>query len=153
MILTAIGGNLTGDCHLACGFKNCRVVVNGEEDGLLYALLGRRIEIEAGDVIMRWRAGRGVYFDGGTSLGFSVSLNQDVGPISLRQMDIELKIEADVSLTVAISVEAQLGPIAATVEDVGTRLIVKPVASGVQGTSGNMTFHSVLNRRTALDWR
>ena len=104
-------------------------------------------------MIMRWRAGRGVYFDGGTSLGFSVSLNQDVGPISLRQMDIELKIEADVSLTVAISAEAQLGPIAATVEDVGTRLIVKPVASGVQGTSGNMTFHSVLNRRTALDWR
>jgi hypothetical protein len=54
-------------------------------------------------------------------------------------MDIELKIEADVSLTVAISAEAQLGPIAATVEDVGTRLIVKPVASG----AGNLGKYDV----------
>jgi hypothetical protein len=67
-------------------------------------------------------------------------------------MDIELKIEADVSLTVAISAEAQLGPIAATVEDVGTRLIVKPVASGA-GNLGKYDVSFGFKPPDGIDWR
>lgn len=138
-ILGAIGGNMSGDFYLRGGFNNLKAVVDISEDGFLNALLSRSIEVDAGDVIMGWQPGRGVYFEGGTSLGLSVALNRDLGAIFIRQMRIVLNLETDVSVLMMISAQVQLGPIFASPENVGMRLTIAQASSG-DGMLGKYDF-------------
>lgn len=129
-ILGAVGGNMRGDFYLAAGFNNLKVVFDVREDSFLNALLSSPIEINASDVVMEWRTGRGVSFRGGTSLGLDVPVNLDLGAVSIRQLRILLDMEMGASALLMFSASVQLGPVSASPENVGMRLAATRVPSG-----------------------
>lgn len=137
-ILGVVGGNMDGDFYLRAGFNNLKVVVDISEDGFLNALLSTPIEIDVGDVILEWRTGRGVHFEGGTSLGLNVPLNLNLSTISI--ISIQIKIEAtdeQLALMTGATGEVKFGPVTAIVYEFG----LKPLLEfEKQGNLGNSNF-------------
>lgn len=134
-ILATIGGNMDGDLYLAGGLNNLKVVIDLRDDGFLNALLSSPIDIDAGNIVMGWRTGRGVYFEGGTSLSIRIPLNRDFGPVSVYELAIVLDWEDGFTARVMITGSAELGPFYAYAENLGVSLdvISAPDGSGLLG--------------------
>lgn len=126
----AVGGSMRGDFHVAIGFRNLSVGIDCSADSFLSAVLSERIVVDVGDVFIGWRPGRGVYFEGGTSLEVSTPLNVSLGVISVRRMSVALRLETDVSVLVTLSLQARLGPAYVSPEGVGIHLTIAQVTSG-----------------------
>ena len=129
-ILCSAGGNLSGDFFIAGGFDGLSAAIDLGDDGFLGSIVPEPIEIEAGTIMIGWRTGRGIYFDGGTSLTVTIPLDVDLGPISLYELIVELDWATDLSTTVMITADAQLGPLYAFVENAGIVLTLVPAPSG-----------------------
>ena len=133
--LIALGGNLDGDLFLAGGVKGLALHVDVSSDGFLAAVIPEPIVIEAGDVLMGWRPGRGVYFEGGTGISLTVPLNVNLELIELTEMGLRLDWANDVQVTFHVSGSATLGPLFASVEELGlvVTLVQAPGGNGVFG--------------------
>jgi len=127
-ILVSVGGNLTGDFFAAGGLKELTAAIDVGEDGFLGALIPEPIEIDAGSILVGWRTGRGVYFDGGTSLAVTIPLNLDVGPVSIYELVVELDWKADTAATLMVTADARLGPLYAALENAGVVATLAPAA-------------------------
>lgn len=132
-ILGSAGGSLSGDFYVAGGLSGLRAVVDLSQDGFLGALLSTPLEVEAGNVLAGWRTGRGVYFEGGTSLGVTIPLDLQAGPINLAELGVRLDWAEDVALTLTASGDATVGPLFAYVEDMGLVTSLVPSENGVLG--------------------
>lgn len=133
--LIALGGNLDGDLFLAGGVKALTLHVDVSSDGFLGVVIPEPIVIEAGDILMGWRPGRGVYFEGGTGISVTVPLNVDLELIELTEIGLRLDWADDLQVTFHVSGSATLGPLFASVEELGLviTLVKAPGGDGVFG--------------------
>lgn len=77
------------------------------------------------DFILGWDQGRGLYFKGGGSIEVAIALHQALGPVTLEYLHLGLGIQdTGMKLGVGISLTLALGPIAATVENVGLNTLL-----------------------------
>jgi hypothetical protein len=136
--VVSVGGDVSNsgfDFFTAGGIRNLTAVIDFGEDGFLGALVSDPAEISAGDVILGWRAGRGLYFEGGTSISVTVPLDLDLGPVSIAEVGVVLDLTDGASLTLAITGDATLGPLFAFIENAGVvaRLVPAPSGDGLLG--------------------
>ncbi|UZE97470.1 DUF6603 domain-containing protein [Alkalimarinus alittae] len=124
-IVASVGGHLTGDFYIAGGVEGLSATVDLSSDGFLGAIISEPIDITLGSVLMGWRNGRGVYFDGGTRLSVTVPLDLDLGPVSIYEVSLALDWESDVDVTLAITADATLGPLYAYAENMGVVISVE----------------------------
>jgi uncharacterized protein DUF6603 len=129
-IVGSVGGSFAGDFQVGGGFLGLGAVIDVREDGFLGALIPEPIEIEAGDVLMGWRNGRGVYFEGGSNVAVTVPLELQLGPITLHELVLALDWADDLTASIAVSGEARLGPLFAAVEGAGIDVTVEPAPAG-----------------------
>jgi hypothetical protein len=128
-----LGGNLDGDLYAAFGANDLKLVIDLSGDGLLGSLVSGPITISAGDMLVGWRPGRGVYFEGGTSIGLTIPLDLDLGPISIAELEVAVDWAADVELTFAVTGDLTIGPMYAFVEGIGLVTTLVPATNGVLG--------------------
>lgn len=132
-IVASFGGTLNGDLFLAGGVQKLRLVADLSEDGFLGSLFSGPVTVDAGDLLVGWRPGRGVYFEGGTSLGVAVPLNLEVGPVTITEVGAQLDWAEELAVTFTVSGDATVGPLFAYVEDLGVVATVVPREGGVFG--------------------
>src|SRR5262249_45468390 len=116
----------------AAGGKALKAVVDVSDDGFLGALLSAPIEIDAGDVMAGWRAGRGVYFEGGDKLSVTIAINKTIGPVHLFKVGVAVDFAKN-SVTATVTADAQLGPLYAFVDGLGLDVMLVPNDHGALG--------------------
>ena len=131
-ILT-LGGNLDGDLFAAFGAKELKLVIDLSGDGLLGSLFSGPITIDAGDMLVGWRPGRGVYFEGGTSIGLTIPLDLDLGPINIAELGVAVDWADALEFTFAVTGDLTIGPMYAFVEGIGVVTTLVPAENGVLG--------------------
>jgi hypothetical protein len=135
-LTAAFGGEISNTGHdlfVAAGAKGLKVVADASGDGFLSMLLSGPIEIDAGDVLAGWRAGRGIYFEGGSNLTVTIPVNKTIGPFKLYKIGITIDLAHNPSVTGAVTADAQLGPLYAFVEGLGLTVMLVPNDHGALG--------------------
>ena len=130
-----IGGDLHGDFFLKGGLEQLRAIIDLGQDGLLKNFISDPVEIMVGDITATWKFGKGVYIDGGNNVAISIPIHLDLGPIKVSKISLELGLLEETSLTLGVSAGFSLGPIAASVENVGVKAIISENAlnNGILG--------------------
>jgi hypothetical protein len=135
-VVASLGGeasNAGSDFYVAGGVRNLKAVIDPGDDGLLSALISDPIEITAGDILVGWRYGRGVYFEGGSNLTVSVPLNLDLGPISIEALSLTLSLSRPPSITAAVTGALAIGPFYAYAEGIGVTAVIVEDPDGILG--------------------
>lgn len=137
-LMATVGGsasNTGADFFVAGGVKALHVVVDASSDGLLGTILGGPIEVVAGDLLLGWRSGRGLYFEGGTGISVTIPIDKQIGPFHLYDIGIALDWKDAFTGTGTVTADARLGPLYAYVEGLGltATLVPKPNNDGALG--------------------
>ena len=135
-VVASLGGEISNagsDFYLAGGVRNLKAVIDPGDDGLLSSLIPNPIEITAGDILLGWRSGRGVYFESGSNLTVSVPLNLDLGPISIDALSVTIDWSQPPSITVAVTGDLTLGPFYAFAEGIGVKATIVEDPDGILG--------------------
>lgn len=119
-----VGGDLHGDFFLKGGVEELRATIDFGQDGLLKNFITDPIEIVVGDITATWKFGKGVYIDGGNNVAISIPIHLDLGPIQISKISLELGLMSETSLALGISGGFSLGPVAASVENVGVKALL-----------------------------
>lgn len=83
------------------------------------------------DLGVGWSSRRGLYFKGGAGFEYSLSLHETIGPFKLDILHFGLKFDGSTIHTVmAITGVMQLGPLTATVEQIGMDLVLSFPSEG-----------------------
>jgi len=125
----SVGGSLNGDFFVKGGVEQLRAVIDLGQDGLLKNFITDPIEIVAGDITATWKYGKGVYIDGGNNVAISIPIHLDLGPIQISKLGLELALINETSLALTVSGGFSLGPIAASIENVGLKALLRESAS------------------------
>lgn len=128
-ITATVGGALDGDLYVTVGMNKLRLVLDVSGDAFLGTLLSSPIEVDAGDLLVGWRSGRGIYFEGGTGLETTLPLHIDLfGIAHLQSLYLALLAGADgdqkaapLTALAALTFTAKLGPIKGAIERVGLK--------------------------------
>lgn len=134
-LTAAFGGEISNTGHdlfVAAGAKALKAIVDASDDGFLGALLSAPIEIDAGDVLAGWRAGRGIYFEGGDKLSVTIAIDKTIGPVHLYKIGVAVDFTNN-SVTGTMTADAQLGPLYALVDGLGLAVILVPNDHGALG--------------------
>lgn len=115
------GSNGGVDFHIAGGVKGLTAVIDPGEDGLLSAVISAPITIAGGDLVLGWRSGKGIYFEGGTAIEVTVPVDITLGPVRIHEFGLGLGLAPPVSLTVTTSLDLTLGPLYVYAEKVGLK--------------------------------
>ena len=108
-------------------------------DGLLQELLGDQPQSVQGGGSVIWSSKAGLSFEGQASLKLVVPVHQDFGPAQVSQLTVAISAAGGgVQLAAGVTGSASLGPIGATVQDVGVALKLAPAAPPGQGTFGSL---------------
>ena len=135
-VVVSLGGEVSSagsDFFVAGGVNALRAVVDPGDDGLLSAIISSPIEIEAGNVVLGWRHGRGLYFDGGSNLAIIVPLHLALGPISISELGLLLDWSEPASVTVTVTGDLTIGPLFAYAEGIGLTTSIVPDPDGMLG--------------------
>jgi hypothetical protein len=135
-VTASFGGeisNIASDLYLAGGVRDLKLVIDPSDDGLLGALVSRPIEVTAGDILLGWRQGRGIYFESGSNLTVTVPLGVDVGPISLDEVRLALDWRQPPAVTAALTGDLAIGPFHAHAEGIGIKATIVEDSDGVLG--------------------
>jgi uncharacterized protein DUF6603 len=120
-ILASFGGSLDGDFFIAGGFRGLAAVIDPGDDGLLSALIADPITVTAGDVLMGARPGRGIYFEGGSSLKIDIPLDLDLDLLRIMGLGIELDWSDGFAVDTTFEGELEIGPVYAYADGIGVR--------------------------------
>ncbi|WP_431283627.1 DUF6603 domain-containing protein [Humitalea sp. 24SJ18S-53] len=132
-VIARIGGsasNVAVDFHLAAGVKGLTAIIDPGDDGLLSAVISAPIIISGGDLVIGWRSGKGIYFEGGTAIEITVPVDLDLGPIHIHEFGLALGLARPVSITVTTSLDLTLGPLYAYAEKIGLKATLLEDANG-----------------------
>ena len=135
-ITSSVGGsasNTGGDFFAALGIKTLHVVIDASSDGLLGAILGGPIDVQAGDLLVGWRSNRGIYFEGGTAISVTIPVDKQIGPFHLHKIGIGLDWKDAVSASGTVTADARIGPLYALVEGLGVTVTLIPNDNGTFG--------------------
>lgn len=100
----------------------------GEGDGFLNTVLGDVTLEPVFDLIAGWSPGKGLQLSGSGGLDVSVALDKELGPVRLDTVDLALNLgspDAVLRLDAGLGLGVRIGPIAATVERIGTSLVLQ----------------------------
>lgn len=120
-------GPATGDVGFEFKVERGKIVVSlAGADGFLASVLppeGFNIPF---NFLIGWSGERGVYFDGGAALETSIPIHAELGPISIDSVHILLGVSpAALNLDIGVTGGLSLGPISASVQDIGTRIALE----------------------------
>lgn len=135
-VLVSAGGsvsNTDADFFISAGIRALHVVVDATSDGFLSAVLSGPIEVEAGNLMIGWRTGRGLYFEGGTNLTVTIPVDKQIGPFHLYDIGIGLDWKDGVKGVGTLTADARLGPLYAFVEGLGLTASLVPNENGALG--------------------
>jgi hypothetical protein len=123
-IAGALGGDLNGDIFAAGGVEGFRAVIDVSQDGLLGKVIPDPIDVDAGTVLIGWRPGRGVYFEGGTSLEVEIPLEIDLEVVRILGLTVALDWAEALNLETRVEGELEIGPLFARADGIGVRATV-----------------------------
>jgi hypothetical protein len=134
-LVGTVGGNLGGDLFVAAGVEKLQVFIDVSGDGLLGALISDPITVDVGTLILGWRHGRGVYFEGGANTEVTVPLNLELGPVNLYEVRVGLDLTDGCGVRLLVTGDASIGPVFAALEDTGVvmRLSKNDTGQGMLG--------------------
>jgi hypothetical protein len=135
-LTAAFGGEISNtghDLYVAAGAKALKVVLDPSGDGFLSMLLSGPLEIAAGDLLAGWRAGRGIYFEGGSNLAVTIPVNKTIGPFKLYKIGLNIDLVDNPSVTGMVTADARLGPLYAFVDGLGLTVTLVPNQHGALG--------------------
>ncbi|SLN50330.1 hypothetical protein ROG8370_02218 [Roseovarius gaetbuli] len=123
------------DGYLAAGLSQLTMVIDPSDDGLLGGVLSGPLEINAGDLALGWRPGRGVYFEGGSNLGIVIPVELSLGTVTIYNFGVELEFDDPMTVKLTTTGDLTIGPLFAYAEDIGVSvsLIEAPDADGIFG--------------------
>ena len=154
-IVASFGGEISNvghDLYLAGGIRGLKVVIDPAEDGLLGTVIPEPIEITAGDVLVGWRASRGIYFESGSNLSITIPLTLDLGPIGIQELSLTVDWRQPPSITIAVTGDLTIGPIFAYAEGIGiVTSIVKEPDGPIAGYDLRFGFKAPTAYALALD--
>jgi hypothetical protein len=117
------------------------VVDLGEADGFLGRFLGTGIEPIELQVGLVWSSKTGLHVEAGGALEIVIPLNITLGVAKLASLTVrgEAKTDTGVAVTAGLTGSLALGPLAASVENIGARARFVPVSQGKPaGTFGDL---------------
>ncbi|WDA41734.1 DUF6603 domain-containing protein [Erythrobacter sp. BLCC-B19] len=129
-ITAASAGSGTGDLFVAAGVEGLAVTIDMGEDGLLSTVIPEPVEIDAGDILLGWRTGRGVYFESGSSLTVTVPLDLALGPVNIFEATLALDWSQDTRIDFMLTADLTIGPVYAYAENIGVSATVTPAPAG-----------------------
>ena len=89
--------------------------------------------------ILVWSSKTGLHFDGQVALKLTIPVDIGFGPARISQIIVELDAKnGGVGLGLGVSGSGKLGPIAASVQDLGVDLALVPAPAPAQGTFGDL---------------
>ena len=136
-LLGGLGRNAKGDLdpQFEGGIKTGKFILSTSQmDGFLSKLLpGDGVELDF-DIGVGWSRTLGIYVQGNAGLSISIPLHLDLGPISLESLNLSVDLTGgNLALSVALSGTGNLGPLAATVDQIGVT-----ATSTFPGHGGNL---------------
>jgi hypothetical protein len=131
-MLVALGGGDAG-MYVAGGILGLRVVVVGGSDGLLSMVLPEGMTIDAGDVLLGWRPGRGITFEGGAGIRVRIPVDLELGPLKVSEIEALLGFAPNPRLAVAVDASLSLGPLFMAADGLGVGLDLIPAPRGKLG--------------------
>lgn len=132
------GGQAEGDVGFEAQLEGGKLRISADgADGFLADLLSG-VNLEADfDVGISWTAGNGVRFTGSHALTIQLPAHIDLGPIALDALTLTLGIDGGkFPIALATNVNAQLGPLSASVEQIGG--LIELSFPGQGGNAGPM---------------
>ena len=128
--LSGTGGVIVGtreemDLYTELALNGGQLVISGGEgDGFLQKILPEDGIQAAFDLVVGYSTQRSVYFKGSGGLEIKVPSHIELGPIELQSVTTAIKFDnGDIPVEVGASVKAELGPLVATVENMGVKAI------------------------------
>jgi Family of unknown function (DUF6603) len=113
------------------------VIAAGDTDGFMASLLGNDLRAEL-DLDLEWSSRTGFRVGGAVSLDIAVPLDIPLGPITLRTLELmAASRDGGAAVDAGLTIDAALGPFAATVEGIGLSTSVVPNDDN-EGTFGAM---------------
>lgn len=105
-------------------------------DGFLQKILPRDPMALNFDVLIGYSVSRGLYIEGGAGLDFTYQINKGMGPFFVSTVGFSVYVNSeDLTLTVAVSGGASIGPVSVSVSEIGLRLIIDFNKPGLLGNS------------------
>ncbi len=103
-------------------------------DSFLAKILPEKLPDIVFDLGASWSSKDGVRFRGGAGLEFVIGAGAELGPIKLEKIYVAVGLQqTGLELSVALAASAALGPIAASVDQVGIRFVVTQKQNGNLG--------------------
>ncbi|MCB9234917.1 MAG: hypothetical protein H6581_24900 [Bacteroidia bacterium] len=121
------------DLYVETELEGGKLVVKPGNDGFLSKILPADGIGANFDLALGWSNQRGVYFRGSGGLELNIPTHVDLGPVQFQSITVGLGFESGLQLTAGASVAAQLGPLAATVQNMGIKADLT-----FPGSGGNM---------------
>jgi len=150
----AVSSQSNYDVYLAAGLKNLTVVIDPGDDGLLSSVVTSPIEINAGDIALGWRPGRGIYFEGGSNLSFVIPVDLNLGPLNIHGFGLDLEFTSPVTIKITTTADLTIGPLFAYAEGMGisAKITEAPNGDGLLGKHDlNFGFVSPTGYAISLD--
>ena len=94
----------------------------GEGDGFLQKILPNEPITAEFDITTGWSSARGVYFGGSGTFEITIPVHKSLGPLSLESIYITIIFGEKVSIVLAVTAGAEIGPVAASVERIGVEI-------------------------------
>jgi hypothetical protein len=135
-----VGGRVNAegppDAFVRTGFLGCRLAVTtASADGFLQEVIPEGLVAEF-DLRLLWSKLHGLSFEGSGQLDLNIPVHETLGPITLDALRLLLGVDdSRISLTAGATGSLELGPIHASIENVGlrTRLTTAPGNLGPVG--------------------
>ncbi|WP_048710057.1 DUF6603 domain-containing protein [Microvirga massiliensis] len=119
-------GSARGDLAIEGAIAGGKLVISlAEADGFIGSIMGGFGLEAAFDLGFGWTAGQGVYFTGSGGLEVQVPTHVELGPVEIQGVSMRIGVEAASFPTdLGATIKAALGPLSATVEQIGARAIL-----------------------------
>jgi len=138
---TVFGGSMDGDLFVAAGVDGLRIVLDLSGDGFLGNVSGAPIELEVAALLLGWRPGRGVYFEGGSALQVTIPVGVSVGPIRVDALGIGLDLIDGSAVALTATGSLALGPLVAAFEGLG--ILIRPAPGPIRPEPDALQFDLV----------
>jgi hypothetical protein len=111
------------DFFIELPIRDLRAVINaGEGDGFLKKVLPKKGVESNFDLALGFSLTKGIYFRGCAGLEISLATHIALGPLEFQSLKIALKIiDGKIPITIGAGIKADLGPLKATVENMGIK--------------------------------
>ncbi len=129
----AFGGNLNGDFYISGGAEKLSATIDLGGDGVLGSFSSGGINVDVGDVLIKWQHNKGVSFEGGNNLAITLPTHIQAGPLYISALSIELNLTSPVNVIFDVSGKLELGPLQISFDAVGFKSALEERDNGLFG--------------------